>query len=51
MATKDKAGTIAIVLSPEIISYLDGLALEKDLNRSQVVRMIIREYQNKKKRS
>ncbi len=46
--SKEIVVTVAVMLPPTLVEYLDQIALEQDLNRSQVVRKIIREYQTKK---
>lgn len=45
MATKETVVTVAVMLPPSLLEYLDKVAAEQDLNRSQVVRKMIREYQ------
>lgn len=50
---KETVVTIAVMLPPSMVEYLDQLMEDQDRNRSQVVREIIREYQmvHKKKRA
>jgi metal-responsive CopG/Arc/MetJ family transcriptional regulator len=47
MPVNEDSQNITIVLPRLQVEYLDKVALESDLSRSQVMRMIIREYRAK----
>lgn len=47
MPSKDENITVSMIFPRATVEYLDGLAQESDLSRSQVLRAIIREHQKR----
>jgi metal-responsive CopG/Arc/MetJ family transcriptional regulator len=49
MAAIKESQNVTLTLPADMVAYLDREAFKLDLSRSQVVRLIVREYQAKKK--
>ena len=47
---KETVVTVAVMLPPSMVEYLDAKMAEEDLNRSKVVRKIIRADMEKNKK-